>query len=67
MLSGEASDGADEGPVDDPYVIGIAADIAGELDVELLKGCAAAMLARHPNLRASFVSRVIPRHVQIVP
>lgn len=70
MLSGDAADGAPagtEGPVDDPYVVGIIADITGELDVELLKACAAAMLARHPNLRASFVSRDIPRPVQIVP
>lgn len=69
MLSGEASDDAEgpPGPVDDPYVVGIIADIAGELDVDLLKACATAMLARHPNLRASFVSRDIPRPVQIVP
>lgn len=52
---------------DDPYLIGITADISGELDVELLKDCAAKMLARHPNLRASFVSRDIARPVQIVP
>ncbi|MCV7195374.1 amino acid adenylation domain-containing protein [Mycobacterium angelicum] len=52
---------------DDPYLIGITADISGELDVELLKDCAGKMLARHPNLRASFVSRDIARPVQIVP
>lgn len=52
---------------DDPYLIGISADISGELDVELLKDCATKMLMRHPNLRASFVSRDIPRPVQIVP
>ncbi|GBE66268.1 non-ribosomal peptide synthetase [Mycobacterium sp. MFM001] len=52
---------------DDPYLIGMTADISGPLDVELLKHCAAKMLERHPNLRASFVSRDIPRPVQIVP
>ncbi|WP_253843023.1 condensation domain-containing protein, partial [Mycobacterium colombiense] len=52
---------------DDPYVIGIAADISGELDVALLRECAEQMLVRHPNLRASFFSRGIPRPVQIVP
>jgi mycobactin peptide synthetase MbtF len=54
-------------PADDPYVIGMAADICGALDVALLRDCAANMLVRHPNLRASFFSRGIPRPVQIVP
>ncbi|SOX55021.1 non-ribosomal peptide synthetase [Mycobacterium ahvazicum] len=52
---------------DDPYMIGMAADITGVLDVELLRDCATKMLARHPNLRASFFSRGIARPVQIVP
>ena len=46
-------------PADDPYVIGMAADISGSLDVALLRDCAAKMLIRHPNLRASFFSRGI--------
>ena len=46
-------------PADDPYVIGMAADISGALDVALLRDCAATMLTRHPNLRASFFSRGI--------
>jgi mycobactin peptide synthetase MbtF len=54
-------------PADDPYVIGMAADIFGALDVALLRDCASKMLIRHPNLRASFFSRGIPRPVQIVP
>ncbi|MEB4209517.1 amino acid adenylation domain-containing protein [Mycobacterium sp. 94-17] len=58
---------ADGEAADDPYVIGMAADIAGELDVDLLRRCAEQMLVRHPNLRASFFSRGIPRPVQIVP
>jgi mycobactin peptide synthetase MbtF len=52
---------------DDPYLIGMAADISGTLDVDLLRDCAAKMLTRHPNLRASFFSRGIARPVQIVP
>ncbi|OBI33900.1 non-ribosomal peptide synthetase [Mycobacterium sp. E1386] len=56
-----------DGEADDPYVIGMAADISGALDVALLRDCAAKMLVRHPNLRASFFSRGIARPVQIVP
>ncbi|HEY0225180.1 MAG TPA: condensation domain-containing protein, partial [Mycobacterium sp.] len=52
---------------DDPYLIGMAADISGALDVDLLRECATKMLTRHPNLRASFFSRGIARPVQIVP
>ncbi|OBA64268.1 non-ribosomal peptide synthetase [Mycobacterium sp. 1100029.7] len=52
---------------DDPYMIGMAADISGVLDVEVLHDCATKMLVRHPNLRASFFSRGIARPVQIVP
>ncbi|OBH78539.1 non-ribosomal peptide synthetase [Mycobacterium mantenii] len=58
---------ADGEAADDPYVIGIAADISGGLDVALLRECAEKMLVRHPNLRASFFNRGIPRPVQIVP
>jgi mycobactin peptide synthetase MbtF len=52
---------------DDPYMIGMAADISGALDAALLHDCATKMLARHANLRASFFSRGIGRPVQIVP
>ncbi|OBG61749.1 non-ribosomal peptide synthetase [Mycobacterium sp. E735] len=56
-----------DGDADDPYVIGMAADISGALDVALLRDCATKMLRRHPNLRASFFSRGIAHPVQIVP
>ncbi|MGV0799016.1 condensation domain-containing protein, partial [Mycolicibacterium elephantis] len=56
---------ADDGG--DPYVIAMAADISGTLDTALLRDCAAAMLARHPNLRASFVQANPGRPVQVVP
>lgn len=60
------SDGeADAG--EDPYVIAMTADITGALDVSLLRGCAAAMLRRHPNLRASFFHGNLSRPVQVVP
>ncbi|KAA0111464.1 non-ribosomal peptide synthetase [Mycolicibacterium sp. P1-5] len=52
---------------EDPYVIAMTADVTGPLDVTLLRDCATAMLARHPNLRASFWHQDLPRPVQIVP
>ncbi|ORA39959.1 non-ribosomal peptide synthetase [Mycobacterium aquaticum] len=51
----------------DPYVIAMAADIDGLLDVELLRRCAEAMLVRHPNLRASFFQGNLSRPVAVVP
>jgi len=66
VLSGLA-DSVGAEPADDPYVIGMAADISGALDADLLRDCAAKMLTRHPNLRACFFSRGIARPVQIVP
>lgn len=51
----------------DPYVIAMAADVVGPLDVPLLRECAAAMLTRHPNLRASFVHGNLSRPVQVIP
>ena len=42
-------------------------DVDGPVDVELLRGSAAAMLVRHPNLRAAFWDRDVPKPVQIVP
>ncbi len=52
---------------EDPYVIAMSADIVGEFDQELLRECAAALLARHPNLRASFFHGDLSRPVQVVP
>ncbi|MGV0835202.1 amino acid adenylation domain-containing protein [Mycolicibacterium thermoresistibile] len=49
----------------DPYIIAMAADVRGDLDVELLRRCAATMLVRHPNLRGSFVQASQP--VQVIP
>lgn len=52
---------------EDPYIIAMAADVTGALDVVLLRDCTAAMLARHPNLRASFFRGNLSRPVQVVP
>ncbi|MDG4667571.1 amino acid adenylation domain-containing protein [Mycobacterium sp. 236(2023)] len=51
----------------DPYVIAMAADAVGVLDVALLRECAATLLVRHANLRASFVHGNLSRAVQVVP
>ena len=56
-----------ETPAEDPYTITLAIDVYGSLDSELLRECATAMLSRHPNLRARFVSRGLPHPVQVVP
>jgi mycobactin peptide synthetase MbtF len=52
---------------EDPYTIAMTADVTGALDVPLLRECAAAMLVRHPNLRASFLRGNLSRPVQVVP
>ncbi|MBD0322052.1 MAG: amino acid adenylation domain-containing protein, partial [Aldersonia sp.] len=51
----------------DPYVIQFQADIEGPLDVERLQRSADAVLVRHPNLRAAFWDKDVPKPVQIVP
>ncbi|KWX67624.1 non-ribosomal peptide synthetase [Mycobacterium sp. NAZ190054] len=56
-----------EGRDDDPYVIAMAADATGDLDADLLRRCAGELLARHANLRASFVKGNLSRAVQVIP
>ncbi len=51
----------------DPYVIAMAADVDGDLDADLLRSCAEAMLVRHPNVRASFFQGNLSRPVAVVP
>ncbi|MGQ4597195.1 amino acid adenylation domain-containing protein [Nocardia sp. R6R-6] len=51
----------------DLYTMQFVADIDGPLDVGLLRRSAEAMLVRHPNLRAAFWDRDVPKPVQIVP
>src|SRR5215469_4755085 len=51
----------------DLYTMQLRVDIDGPVDLELLRRSAAAMLDRHPNLRAAFWDRDVPKPVQIVP
>lgn len=51
----------------DLYTMQFVVDIDGPLDVALLRRSAQAMLDRHPNLRAAFWDRDVPKPVQIVP
>ena len=57
----------DDGDSVDPYIIAMAADAVGAVDVDLLRECAALLLVRHANLRASFVQGNLSRAVQVVP
>ncbi|MGF2945958.1 amino acid adenylation domain-containing protein [Mycobacterium sp. Lab-001] len=51
----------------DLYTMQLRVDIDGPIDVDLLRRSAAAMLDRHPNLRAAFWDRGVEKPVQIVP
>ncbi|OBJ55821.1 non-ribosomal peptide synthetase [Mycobacterium sp. 1423905.2] len=51
----------------DLYTMQLRVDLDGPVDVDLLRRSAGAMLDRHPNLRASFWDRDVPKPVQIVP
>ena len=51
----------------DPYSMQFVVDIDGPVDVDLLRRSAEVMLTRHPNLRAAFWDRDLPRPVQIIP
>lgn len=51
----------------DLYSMQFIIDIDGPVDVDLLRRSAQAMLVRHPNLRAAFWDRDVPKPVQIVP
>lgn len=57
----------DDDDAADPYVIAMAADVVGTVDVALLRRCAEAMLVRHPNVRASFFQGNLSRPVAVVP
>ncbi|WP_054815847.1 non-ribosomal peptide synthetase [Nocardia arizonensis] len=51
----------------DVYTIPFVVDIDGPVDADLLRRCVETLLRRHPNLRAVFWDRDVPRPVQIVP
>lgn len=52
---------------DDPYVGQLVLDIDGGFDRDRMKAAAAALLHRHPNLRAGFRTRPTGAAVQVVP
>ncbi|RDI64568.1 non-ribosomal peptide synthetase [Nocardia pseudobrasiliensis] len=60
-LSRLAADGVDL------YSMQFVVDIGGPLDVPRLRRSVEAILVRHPNLRAAFWDRDLPKPVQIVP
>nr|WP_223243471.1 non-ribosomal peptide synthetase [Streptomyces sp. CBMA123] len=51
----------------DVYTVQLVLDLAGELDPARLRGAVAALLERHPNLRAAFRYRKSGDPVQVVP
>lgn len=51
----------------DLYTMQFVIDIDGPVDLGLLRRSAQVMLERHPNLRAAFWDRDVPKPVQIVP
>ncbi|MGW5385168.1 amino acid adenylation domain-containing protein [Nocardia sp. NPDC003963] len=51
----------------DVYAIPFAVDIAGPLDIAVLRRSLEALLVRHPNLRAVFWDEDLPKPVQIIP
>ncbi|UGT39737.1 amino acid adenylation domain-containing protein [Nocardia yamanashiensis] len=51
----------------DLYTMQFVVDIDGPVNLELLRRSAQAMLDRHPNLKAAFWDKDVPRPVQIVP
>ena len=51
----------------DVYTVQIVLDLGGRLDVAALQASAAALLARHANLRVGFLHPKEGRPVQVVP
>ncbi|WP_338932444.1 amino acid adenylation domain-containing protein [Streptomyces netropsis] len=51
----------------DVYQAQLVLHLRGELDPDALRAAGAALLERHPNLRAAFVHDDVPHPVQVVP
>ncbi|MGW6455279.1 amino acid adenylation domain-containing protein [Streptomyces sp. NPDC055078] len=51
----------------DVYTVQVSVALAGPVDAERLEGAAAALLRRHPNLRAGFWHEGVPQPVQFIP
>ncbi|MBA8928840.1 amino acid adenylation domain-containing protein/non-ribosomal peptide synthase protein (TIGR01720 family) [Kutzneria viridogrisea] len=54
----------EQGP--DVYVVQLAVDLQGEVDVDALRAAAATLLRRHTSLRAAFVHEGVRKPVQVV-
>ncbi|MFD5650507.1 amino acid adenylation domain-containing protein [Streptomyces sp. NPDC127039] len=57
---------ADRGGTD-VYTVQVTVSLAGRIDADRLRRAAAALLRRHPNLRAGFWHEGVPQPVQFVP
>ncbi|MFI6006632.1 condensation domain-containing protein, partial [Streptomyces sp. NPDC051366] len=55
----------EEGP--DVYVVQMALELEGRVDARRLRSAGEALLRRHPNLSAGFVTRGAGRPVQVIP
>ncbi|MFI9550702.1 amino acid adenylation domain-containing protein [Nonomuraea endophytica] len=51
----------------DPYIVQLDLELDGPLDAERLRAAGQALLVRHPNLRAAFVTRASGQAVQVIP
>ncbi|MEV4897515.1 condensation domain-containing protein, partial [Nonomuraea sp. NPDC055795] len=51
----------------DPYIVQLDLELDGPLDEGRLRAAGQALLVRHPNLRAAFVTRASGQAVQVIP
>ncbi|MEU6312976.1 amino acid adenylation domain-containing protein [Streptomyces sp. NPDC047014] len=56
-----------DGAAPDVYTVQVSVSLAGPVDAERLERAGAALLRRHPNLRAGFWHEGVPQPVQFVP
>nr|WP_256107305.1 non-ribosomal peptide synthetase [Streptomyces sp. ODS05-4] len=68
MLFHSVYDGGDGSTGDaDVYTVQVSVALSGPVDADRLERAAAALLRRHPNLRAGFFHEGVPQPVQFVP
>ncbi|MEV7168496.1 amino acid adenylation domain-containing protein [Streptomyces sp. NPDC093224] len=56
-----------DGAAPDVYTVQVSVSLAGPVDADRLERAGAALLRRHPNLRAGFWHEGVPQPVQFVP
>ncbi|MER7764362.1 amino acid adenylation domain-containing protein [Streptomyces sp. NPDC097619] len=56
-----------DGAAPDVYTVQVSVSLAGPVDADRLERAGAALLVRHPNLRAGFWHEGVPQPVQFVP